>query len=80
MLQLNEAPPGQGHQIIELYSAMAKNLGFKAMSQTVIDQGHFPKALSNPIAKAAEVQEEFLRVLKNTQSLTVEPKATAKGK
>jgi hypothetical protein len=80
MLQQNEAPPGQGHQTIELYSAMAKNLGFKGMSQTVIDQGHFPRALASPIAKAAEVQEEFLRVLKNTQCLTVEPKAAAKGR
>jgi hypothetical protein len=80
MLQQSEPPPGQGHKTIELYSAMAKNLGFKEMSQTVIDEGHFPKAISNPIAKAAEVQNELLRVLKNTHSLTVEPKAATGGK
>jgi hypothetical protein len=61
--------------MIERYSAMAKNLGFKQISQTVIDQGHCPKAVSDPVLKASEVQAELLRVLKNTQSLSVEPKA-----
>ena len=72
MLQQEAPPPGQGHKSIELYSAMAKNLGFKNISQTVIDQGHYPKAVSDPINKANEIQDEFLRVLKNTHALTFE--------
>jgi hypothetical protein len=77
MLQQENAPPGQGHQMIELYSAMARDLGFKKISQTVIDQGHYPRAISDPVAKASEVQAEFLRVLKNTHSLTFEKKPEA---
>jgi hypothetical protein len=77
MLQEETPPPGQGHKSIELYSAMAKNLGFKGISQTAIDQGHYPKAISDPISKANEVQAEFLRVLKHTHSLTVESRADA---
>lgn len=72
MLQQETPPPGQGHKSIELYSAMAKNLGFESITQTVIDQGHCPRAISDPIKKATELQAELLRVLKNTQSLTVE--------
>ena len=77
MLQQEIPPPGQGHKSIELYSAMAKNLGFKDISQTVIDQGHYPRAISDPVKKANELQGELLRVLKNTHSLAIESEVDA---
>ncbi len=77
MLQYKEEQPGQGHKNIELLAAMAKDLGYKNLSQTDIDKAHFPKALADPIAKANEVQDEFLRVLKKTDSLVVQPLAKA---
>lgn len=79
MLQQPAAPPGQAHKMIDLYSAMAKHLGFGSISQTVIDQGHYPKAIADPIAKAGEVQAELLRVLKNTEAIHTVPKAKVTG-
>jgi hypothetical protein len=73
MLQQQEAPPGQGHKMIELLSAMAMHLGFKTLAQTDIDKAHYPRAISDPIARANEVQEELLRVLKKTDNLLVQP-------
>jgi hypothetical protein len=73
MLQQQEAPPGQGHKMIDLLSAMAAHLGFKTLTQTDIDKAHYPRAISDPIAKANDVQEELLRVLKKTDSLLVAP-------
>ena len=72
MLQHQEVQPGQGHKMIELHSTMAANLGLP-LQQVDIDKTHFPKAISDPIYKANEVQEEFLRVLKKTDSLIVQP-------
>jgi hypothetical protein len=62
--------------MIELHSAMAADLGLP-LAQVDIDKSHFPAAISEPIAKANEVQEELLRVLKKTDSLIVQPKAIA---
>jgi hypothetical protein len=52
---------------------MARHLGFKALTQTDIDKAHYPRAISDPIARANELQVELLRVLKKTDSLLVEP-------
>jgi hypothetical protein len=73
MLQQTVEPPGQGHKNIEMMWAMAKCLGIKNLSQTDIDKGHCPGAISNPINKANELSAELLRVLKNTERVVVEP-------
>jgi hypothetical protein len=57
---------------VPLHSAMAADLGLP-LQQVDIDKSHFPKAISDPIAKANEIQDEFLRVLKKTDSLVVQP-------
>ena len=73
MLQQQSPPSGQGHKMIELHSAMAEALGLP-LQQVDIDKSHFPRAISDPIAKATEVQEELLRVLKKTDSVLVQPR------
>jgi len=72
MLQHQEVQPGQGHKMIELHSAMAADLGLP-LEQVDIDKTHFPKAISDPIARATELQEELLRVLKKTDSIVLQP-------
>lgn len=76
MLQHQEAQPGQGRKMVELHSAMAANLGL-SLQQLDIDKSHFPKAIADPIAKANEVQEELLRVLRKTDSIIVQPRPPA---
>lgn len=73
MLKQQEPPPGQGHKMIELHSAMAAHLGLKTLKQTDIDKAYYPRAITDPIAKANELQEELLRVLKKTDSVLVDP-------
>jgi hypothetical protein len=53
---------------------MANHLGYKDLPQTVIDQGHFPTAVSGPVERSAELQSELIRVLKDTESLAIRAK------
>jgi hypothetical protein len=78
MLQHSVEQPGQRHKMIELHSAMAADLGLP-LQQVDIDKSHFPKAIADPIAKASEVQEEWLRVLKKTDSIVVQPLLVSSG-
>ncbi len=71
MLPHQEVQPGQAHKMIELHSVMAAHLGLR-LEQVDIDKTHFPKAISEPIARATELQEELLRVLKKTNSIVVQ--------
>jgi hypothetical protein len=62
------------HKYIELLSAMAQDLGYKNLQQTDIDKFYSPQAHQSQIAASNEIQTEFLRVLKNTQSIAAAPK------
>lgn len=77
MLQHQDVQPGQAHKQIEMLHEMAKSVGIDNLQQTDIDEPHFPGAISNPLAKANEVQDQLLRVLKKTESVTVQPRPAA---
>lgn len=63
-----------GHLKLELLSEMAAALGYRRLPQTDIDRFYIPQAIMDQNVLAAEVQQEFLRVLKATKSLHFEPK------
>lgn len=63
-----------GHLQIELLSEMAKVLGYKQLSQTDIDRFYQPEAHATQGALSQELQTEFLRVLKATESLHGTPR------
>jgi hypothetical protein len=68
MLQHPQPPPGQAHKMIELLSAMSEDLEL-SLQQLDLDKAHFPRAISEPIARRADIEQALLRVLKNTASL-----------
>jgi hypothetical protein len=57
------------HARLELLSAMAKALGYKALQQTDIDKFYVPQAHSDQAGRIYEVQSEFLRVLKASKNM-----------
>jgi len=57
-----------GHVRIELLSEMALSLGYDRLSQTDIDRFYMPQGLVDQAAMQGEMQKEFLRVLKATQT------------
>ena len=63
------------HQYIELLSAMSVTLGYRSIQQTDIDKFYAPQAHGDQAALNAELQKEFLRVLKATASLVVKRKS-----
>jgi hypothetical protein len=52
------------HAYLDLLSAMAKEVGYKELTQTDIDKFYAPEALGDVASIQAETQKEFLRVLK----------------
>ena len=64
----------QRHKYLDLLSEMGKVLGYRALQQTDIDKFYSPQAHGNATQLSYEIQTEFLRVLKSTQSLFVLPK------
>jgi hypothetical protein len=62
------------HKYLELLSEMAKTLGYKSLSQTDMDKFYIPEVHLQWGQLSGELQMEFLRVLKATKSLSVEPK------
>lgn len=57
------------HKYLELLSEIAKELGYKGLKQTDIDKFYSPIAHGKQYLKNQELQEELLRVLKNTSSM-----------
>jgi hypothetical protein len=60
------------HQYLELLSAMAMSLGYRSLQQTDIDKFYSPQAHGDQATLNAEVQNEFLRVLKETKTLHID--------
>jgi hypothetical protein len=56
------------HAYLDLLSAMAKDVGYKGLTQTDIDKFYSPEALGNAVSMQAETQKEFLRVLKASEN------------
>jgi hypothetical protein len=77
---LNERPfniQKFNHLYIELLSLMATSLGYKSLQQTDIDKFYTPQAIGDQAALNAEVQKEWLRVLKATHSIPINPQRDA---
>ncbi len=68
-----------GHVRIELLSEMALALGYKRLKQIDIDRFYMPQSLVDQATMQGELQTEFLRVLKATQSLHGTPLIENKG-
>ena len=64
----------QTHKYLELMSTMAAALGFHHLQQTDIDKFYIPQVHMNQTHLNWECQNEWLRVLKSTNRLVVEPK------
>ena|ERR1700733_4099116 len=58
------------HAYLDLLSAMAKEVGYKGLTQTDIDKFYSPEALGDAASIQAETQKEFLRVLKASESFS----------
>jgi hypothetical protein len=63
------------HPYIELLSSMATSLEYKSLQQTDIDKFYMPQAIGEQAALNAEVQKEWLRVLKATHSIPINPQS-----
>jgi uncharacterized protein DUF6680 len=63
-----------GHARIELLSEMAAVLGYRRLRQTDIDRFYIPQTIADQSQLQTEIGTEFLRVLKDTKSLHIEPK------
>ncbi len=61
----------QGHKYLEMLSAMATSLGFRQLQQVDIDKYYSPQVHQDQLVAQAEMQAEFLRVLKNTSQLLI---------
>jgi len=57
-----------------LMSQMAESLGYKTLQQADINRFYSPEMHGNQAVKHAEMENELLRVLKNTQSLSATQK------
>ena len=57
------------HAFLELMSEMARSLGYRRLSQTDIDKSYAPQAHGDMAERQAELQTEFLRVLKASKNL-----------
>lgn len=64
----------QNRAQLDLLSAIASDLGYKKLRQTTIDCYYRTQAQAEQGKILAEIQTEFLRVLKNTESLVAEPR------
>jgi hypothetical protein len=57
------------HKRIEMFSAMANHLGYGSLQQIELQKYYQPKGHYNYYLQTAEIQQELLRVLKNTETL-----------
>ncbi len=62
------------HKYIDLLSEMAKSLGYKALSQTDIDRFYYPRIHEDLAQLNLNIQQEWLRVLRNTERFLVDKK------
>jgi hypothetical protein len=56
---------------------MARSLGYKTIKQAEIDKYVTPRGIGEQHEKKAEIQQELLRVLKNTSRFIVDKKDDA---
>jgi len=61
------------HRVVTLLSEMATSLGYASLKQVDIDKVYSPEAHGAQAKMNEELQTEFLRVLKSTQSLSAIP-------
>lgn len=61
----------QAHKYLELLSEIAKSLGYKNLQQTDIDKFYTPIAHGDQMKLDTEIQQEWLRVLQNTERFLV---------
>ncbi len=57
------------HAYLDLLSAIAKAVGYKSLQQTDIDKYYQPDAHGAFQARQGEIQQEFLRVLKASETI-----------
>jgi hypothetical protein len=62
------------HKYTDLLFAIAQNLGYEKLKQTDIDKFYTPQGIADQYVLQNEIQQEFLRVLKNTSALVVTKK------
>ena len=68
-----QAHPDNHHKFLDLLSAMADDLGYKNIPQTDLDKHYTAQGTINQMRLGTEIQEELLRVLKNTDALFAIP-------
>jgi hypothetical protein len=61
-------------KLVDMLSEMASVLGYRRLKQTDIEKFYTPLAHGNQALLNEELQQEFLRVLKQTDSLVVKKK------
>jgi len=62
------------HTYLDLLSAIAKSLGYKALSQTDIDKVYSPQGYAELFELDMKTRLELLRVLQNTACIVVDKK------
>jgi len=60
------------HDYLDMLSEMAKELGYKTLSQTAIDKCYTPLGHIESAKLSEDIQKEFLRVLQHTANLVVD--------
>jgi hypothetical protein len=61
----------QRQKLLDLLWEIASELGYKHLRQTDIDKFYTPQGHVDQLKKSSEIQDSFLRVLKNTESLVL---------
>ena len=69
-------PPSQEreHTWLELLSELANDLNYPTVRQTDLDKFYIPQGHIDQFELSANIQKEFLRVLKNTAEIVVKKK------
>lgn len=62
------------HLTLDLLSEIARTLGYRNLKQTDIDKFYSPVAHGEAVQLSDKLQRELLRVLENTERLTVVPR------
>jgi Family of unknown function (DUF6680) len=62
------------HKYSDLLFAIAQHLGYGKLKQTDIDKFYTPKGIADQRVLSGEIQQELLRVLKNTSAFVVTTK------
>lgn len=74
---LLQQPPGElrNHKWLELLVEMAKELGYTKLSQTDLDKFYLPQGYVDNAEFQKKVQEQWARVLENTEHFVISARA-----